>query len=208
MVNSYDGIKTEASIDYVMDTWNPECLRTVADWLNITKSILFRVYRRILVERLPTIFPVKIWSTYLFEIKHRWAKWLISDPSPKGTRWINDPSSDRADQWSNKSLSRVDLINHWSENGFARKEPHRSEILIRILSKERTLSETWAVRGHALIINEQKKIRFENRTTNLFFQAAIYRLSDRSLCRYMKHSINPKSFTTFSETSHSLVVLH
>ena len=106
------------------------------------------------VELLPTIFPVNIWITHLFEIEHRWAKWLISDPSPKGTRWINDPSSDRADQWSNKSLSRVDLINHWSENGFARKEPHRSEILIRILSKERTLSETWAVRGHALIINE------------------------------------------------------
>ena len=90
MVNSNDGIKTEASIDYVMDTWNPECLRTVADWLNITKSILFRVYRRILVERLPTIFPVNIWSTYLFEIKHRWAKWLISDTSPKGTRRISD----------------------------------------------------------------------------------------------------------------------
>ena len=42
------------------------------------------------VERLPTIFPVNIWSTYLFEIEHRWAKWLISDPSPKGTRWISD----------------------------------------------------------------------------------------------------------------------
>ena len=26
----------------------------------------------------------------LFEIEHRWAKWLISDPSPKGTRWISD----------------------------------------------------------------------------------------------------------------------
>ena len=169
----------------------------MADRFNITKSSAFRVYRKIC-----------IWRTHLFEIEHHWAKWLISDPSPKGTRWINDPSSDRADQWSDKSLSRVDLINHWSENGFARKEPHRSEILIRILSKERTLSETWAVRSHALIINEQKKIRFENRTTNLFFQTAIYRLSDRSLCRYMKHSINPKSFTTFSETSHSLVVLH
>ena len=45
------------------------------------------------VERLPTIFPVNIWRTHLFEIEHRWAKWLISDPSPKGTRWINDPSS-------------------------------------------------------------------------------------------------------------------
>ena len=98
------------------------------------------------VERLPIIFPVNIWSTYLFQIEHRWAKWLISDPSPKGTRWINDPSSDRADQWSDKSLSRVDLINHWSENGFARKEPrkerHRSEILIQIIPKERTMKKT------------------------------------------------------------------
>ena len=74
----------------------------------------------------------------LFEIEHRRAKWLISDPSPKGTRWINDLSLDHADQWSDESLSRVDLIDHWSENGFARKERHRSEILIRILLKERT----------------------------------------------------------------------
>ena len=43
------------------------------------------------VERLPTIFPVNIWGTYLFEIEHRWAKWLISDPLPHGTCWINDP---------------------------------------------------------------------------------------------------------------------
>ena len=43
------------------------------------------------------------------------------------------------DQWSDESLSRVDLIDHWSENGFARKERHRPEILIRILPKERTL---------------------------------------------------------------------
>ena len=33
----------------------------------------------------------------------------------------------------------MDLIDHWSENGFARKERHGSEILIRILLKERTL---------------------------------------------------------------------
>ena len=50
------------------------------------------------------------------------------------------PSLDHADQWSDESLSRVDLIDHWSENGFARKERHRSEIQIRILPKERTLS--------------------------------------------------------------------
>ena len=55
--------------------------------------------------------------------------------------WCNDPYLDPADQWTDESLSRVDLIDHWSENGFARKERHRSEILIRILPKERTLSE-------------------------------------------------------------------
>ena len=92
------------------------------------------------MEQLPTIFPVNIWRTYLFEIERRWAKWLISDPSPKGTRWVNDPSLDHADQWSDEFLSRVDLIDHWSENGFVRKERHRSEIQIRLLPKERTLS--------------------------------------------------------------------
>ena len=30
------------------------------------------------VERLPIIFPVNIWSTYLFEIEHHWGKWLIN----------------------------------------------------------------------------------------------------------------------------------
>ena len=38
---------TEASNDYDMDTWEPRCLRSVADRFNITKSSLFRVYRRI-----------------------------------------------------------------------------------------------------------------------------------------------------------------
>ena len=112
---------------------NPEWLRSVADRFNITKLILFRVYRRICGA-----IANNIWITNLFEIEHLRAKWLISDPSPKGTRWINDLSLDHADQWSSESLSRVDLIDHWSENGFARKERHRSEILIRILQKERT----------------------------------------------------------------------
>ena len=43
MVNSNDGIKTEASIDYDMGT----CLWSVADQFNITKLILFRVSHRI-----------------------------------------------------------------------------------------------------------------------------------------------------------------
>ena len=86
-----------------------------------------------IAEFFVTIFPVNIWSTYLFEIEHNWEKWLINFGS-------NDPSLDRADQWSNESLFRVDLIDHWSENGFAQKERHRSEIQIRILIKERTQS--------------------------------------------------------------------
>ena len=52
----------------------------------------------------------------------------------------NDPSLDHADQWSDESLPRVDLIDHWSENVFARKERHRSEIQIQILPKECTLN--------------------------------------------------------------------
>ena len=42
------------------------------------------------VKRLPTIFPFNIWGAHLFEIEHHWVKWLISDPSPKGMRWINN----------------------------------------------------------------------------------------------------------------------
>ena len=55
-------------------------------------------------------------------------------------QWSDDSSLDHADQWSNESLSIVDLIDHWSENGFEQKERHRSEILIRILPKECTLN--------------------------------------------------------------------
>ena len=36
-------------------------------------------------------------------------------------------------------MSRADSTNHWSENGFARKKRHRSEILTRIFPKERTI---------------------------------------------------------------------
>ena len=59
-------------------------------------------------------------------------------------QWSNDPSLEDTDQWSDESLSRVDFIDHWSENGFAWKERHRSEILIRILPKERTLSRPYS----------------------------------------------------------------
>ena len=95
MVNSNDGIKIEASIITIWILGYPECLRSVANRFKITKSIYF-VFIAEFVERLPTIFQFNIWSTYKFEIEHRWAKWLISDPSPKGTRWISDPVI----QWS------------------------------------------------------------------------------------------------------------
>ena len=116
---------------------NPEWLRSVADRFNITKLILFRVYRRICGA-----IANNLSGQYMnYQLVWNWApqgKMTNSDPPPKGTRWINDLSLDHAYQWSGESLSRVDLIDHWSENGFARKERHRSEILIRILPKERT----------------------------------------------------------------------
>ena len=79
---------TEASIDDHMDTWEPwkPAIRWPID-LTLQNRVYF-VFIAEFVERLPTIFPANIWSTYLFETEHRWAKWLISDPSPKGTRWI------------------------------------------------------------------------------------------------------------------------
>ena len=121
---------------------NPECLRSVADRFKITKSILFRVYRRIC-------------GAITNNLSGQYVKYLlVSNWAPLGKminfgsfaqrnaldQWSNDPSLEHGDQWTDESLSRVDLIDHWSENGFARKERHRSEILIRILSKERTLN--------------------------------------------------------------------
>ena len=121
---------------------SPECLRSVANRFKITKSILFRVYRRIC-------------RAIANNLSGQYMKYLlIWNWAPLGKminfgsfaqrnaldQWSNDPTLDHADQWCDESLFRVDLIDHWSENGFARKERHRSEILIRILSKERTLS--------------------------------------------------------------------
>ena len=59
-------------------------------------------------------------------------------------QWSDDLFADHSDQWSDESLSKVDSIDHLSEKGFARKERHRSEILIRIPPKERTLSVMWS----------------------------------------------------------------
>ena len=120
---------------------NPECLRSVADRFKITKSILFRVYSRICGAMANNLS-----GQYMKYFVWNWASLgkMINFGSFAQRnaldQWSNDPSLDHEDQWSDESLSTVDLIDHWSENGFARKERHRSEILIRILSKERTLN--------------------------------------------------------------------
>ena len=121
---------------------NPKCLRSVADRFNITKSILFRVYRRIC-------------GAIANNLSGQYMKYiLVWNWAPLGKminfgsfaqrnalgQWSNDPSLDHIDHWSNESLSRVDLIDHWSENGFAWMERHKSDIQIRILPMERTLS--------------------------------------------------------------------
>ena len=91
---------------------NPECLRSVAARFNITKLILFRVYRRIC-------------GAIANNLSGQYMKYiLVWNWAPLG-KMINfgsfaqrnalGPSLDHADQWSDESLSRVDLIDHWSE---------------------------------------------------------------------------------------------
>ena len=138
MVNSNDGMKTEASIDYDMDTWEP--------WMPVISGrlILFCVYCRICGAIANNLSGQYMrYLRYLFEIEQRWAKLLILDPSPNKQvgsmiRWSIFRS--RRSVMTNESLSKLDLIDHWSENGFAQKERHRSEILIWILPKECTLN--------------------------------------------------------------------
>ena len=122
---------------------NPECLRSVADRFNITKSSAFRVYRRICGA-----ITNNLAGQYMkYPLVWNWAplgKMINFGSFAQRNaldQWSNDPSLDHADQWTDESLSRVDLIDHWSENGFARKERHRSEIQIRILPKEHTLRQ-------------------------------------------------------------------
>ena len=86
MVNSNDGMKTEASIDYDMDTSEP--------WMPVISGrlILFCVYYRIcgaIANNLSGQY-MRYLRKIEIEIEQWWAKWLISDPSPKGTSWIND----------------------------------------------------------------------------------------------------------------------
>ena len=60
MVNSNDGIKTEANIDYDMDTWRT--LNACDQWpIDLTlQNRFYFVFIAEFVERLPTIFPVNI----------------------------------------------------------------------------------------------------------------------------------------------------
>ena len=71
----------------LITTWiigSPEGLRSVAGQFSITKSILVRVYH----------IANNLSGQYMkYLIVWNWAplgKWLISDPSPKGTRLISD----------------------------------------------------------------------------------------------------------------------
>ena len=118
---------------------SPEGLRSVAGQFSITKSILVRVYH----------IANNLSGQYMkYLIVWNWAPLgkMINFGSfaqrNAFDQWFNDPSLNHADQWCDDSLSRVDLIDHWSENGFFRKERHRSEILIQILPKERILRST------------------------------------------------------------------
>ena len=139
MVNSNGGIKTEASVDYVWILGNPEYLRSVANRLNITKSILFRVYRRICGAIANNLSGQCMKNLLVWDWAPLGKMINIGSFAQRNTldQWSNDPSLDHADQWSDESLSRVDLIDHWSENGFAQKERHRSEILMCTLDRSK-----------------------------------------------------------------------
>ena len=119
---------------------NPGCLSSVANRFNITKSILFRVYRRICgtIAYNPFCQYMKNLLVWNWALLGKMINFRSFAQRNMFDQWSNDHSLDHADQWSDESLSRVDLINHWSENGFAWKECHRSVIQIWILPKECT----------------------------------------------------------------------
>ena len=71
MVNSNDGIKTEASTNYDMDTWGTLNAFDQCPINFILQNRFYFVFIAEFVKLLPIIFPVNIWSTYLFEIEHR-----------------------------------------------------------------------------------------------------------------------------------------
>ena len=101
---------------------NPEGLCLVGDQFNITKSSVFRVYCRICgaIDSNLSSQHKKYLHVWNWALLGKMINFKSFAQRNALDQWSNDPSSDCADQWSNKSLSRVDLINHWSENGFAR----------------------------------------------------------------------------------------
>ena len=93
---------------------NPECLRSVADRFNITKSILFRVYGRIcgaIANNLSGQY-IKYLLVWNWEPLGKMINFGSFAPRNALDQWSNDLSLDHADQWSDESVSRVDLIDH------------------------------------------------------------------------------------------------
>ena len=88
---------------------NPECLRSVVDRLNITKLILFCVYRKI-CEAIANSLSGQ-YLTYL--LVYNWAPLgkMINFGSFAQRKaldqWSNDPSLDHADQWSDFFLWKI-----------------------------------------------------------------------------------------------------
>ena len=90
--------------------------------------------------------------------------------------WSDDSFADHSDQWSEKSLSRVDSIDHWSEKGYARKERYRSEILIRILQKERNLNLLQPQNIISVNLAFKNKHMFYSKRTAVYTKSAILHL--------------------------------
>ena len=97
---------------------NPECLRSVADRFNMTKSILFRVNRRICgaIARYFTYWQERLLLIWNWAPLGKMMNFGSFAQRNALDQWSDDPSLDHADQWSDESLSRVDLIDHWSDH--------------------------------------------------------------------------------------------
>ena len=88
---------------------NPECLRSVADRFNITKSILFRVYRRIcgaIANNLSGQFTkhLFVWNWAPLGKMINFGSFAQRNALDQ---WSNDPSLDHADQWSDFFLWKI-----------------------------------------------------------------------------------------------------
>ena len=88
---------------------NPECLRSVADRFNITKSILFRVYRRIcgaIANNLSGQYTkhLFVWNWAPLGKMINFGSFAQRNALDQ---WSNDPSLDHADQWSDFFLWKI-----------------------------------------------------------------------------------------------------